>query len=86
MPNLVNEQITDSVTQVNTKVLADSPAMAMGSLYTAMGQALSSMACNSCLSQQQAAIAMQSATVQGIRSFMTIGTNMLGRSAAEIKK
>ena len=26
----VNEQITDSVTQVNTKVVGETPAMAMG--------------------------------------------------------
>lgn len=33
MPTSVNEQITDSVTQVNTKVLGDAPAIAMGSIY-----------------------------------------------------
>lgn len=29
----VNEQITDAVTQSNVKVVAESPAQAMGSLY-----------------------------------------------------
>ncbi len=85
MADIINEQITDSVTQANTKVLAESPAMAIGSLYTAMGQALSNMACNSCLAQQQAAITMQAATIQGVRSIMATGTCMLGRSAAETK-
>jgi len=32
MPQYVNEAITDSVTQVNTKVLGDTPATAMGNL------------------------------------------------------
>ncbi|NQZ12317.1 MAG: RebB family R body protein, partial [Algicola sp.] len=31
----VNEQITDSVTQVNTKVVGETPAMAMGNLVMA---------------------------------------------------
>lgn len=86
MPKMVNEQITDAVTQANTKVLADAPAMAMGSLYMAMGQTLSNMACNSCLAQQQAVISMQEATIQGVSSLLARGTNMLGRAAAETKK
>ena len=32
-PTSVNSQITDAVAQANVKVLADAPAMAMGSLY-----------------------------------------------------
>lgn len=32
----VNSQITDAVTQANVKVLAEAPAMAMGSLYQTM--------------------------------------------------
>ena len=30
---VVNPQVTDSVTQVNTKVLGDAPAQAMGTLF-----------------------------------------------------
>jgi|SRR5690606_1956948 len=32
-PEVVNSQVTDSVTQANTKVLGDAPAQAMGTLY-----------------------------------------------------
>ncbi|NMH66595.1 RebB family R body protein [Shewanella salipaludis] len=39
MPVNVNSQITDSVTQVNTKVLGDTPAMAMGNLMQTPSQA-----------------------------------------------
>ncbi|MCE9687639.1 RebB family R body protein [Shewanella sp. AS16] len=40
MPVNVNSQITDSVTQVNTKVLGETPAMAMGNLMLGTSQAL----------------------------------------------
>ncbi|MFB9156471.1 RebB family R body protein, partial [Chromobacterium violaceum] len=35
-PTSVNNQITDAVTQANVKVLAESPAMAMGSIYQSL--------------------------------------------------
>lgn len=84
MAKRVNEKITDSITQVNTKVLADAPAMAMGSLYTAMGQALSNSGSNATAAQQQAAITMQAATVQGVNSLGAIGSAVLGSAAEEI--
>ena len=77
----VNEKITDSITQVNTKVLADAPAMAMGNLYTSMGLALSNSILNSAASQQQASITMQAATVQGVNALGAIGSAVLGRAA-----
>lgn len=80
----VNETITDSVTQVNTKVLADTPAMAMGNLYTAMGLAMSNSGMNATSAQQQAGIVMQAATVQGVNSLTAIGSAVIGRSAEEI--
>jgi hypothetical protein len=33
MPEKVNAQVTDAVTQTNVKVLAESPAQALASLY-----------------------------------------------------
>jgi len=80
----VNEKITDSITQVNTKVLADAPAMAMGNLYTSMGLALSNSSLNSAASQQQAGITMQAATVQGVNALGAIGSAVLGRAAEGI--
>ena len=35
----VSPQITDAVTQTNVKVVAESPAMAMSTIYQSMGQA-----------------------------------------------
>ncbi|WDD98046.1 MULTISPECIES: RebB family R body protein [Thalassomonas] len=80
----VNEQITDSVTQVNTKVVGETPAMAMGNLLMATSQALGNAAHNATAAQQQAQITMQAATVQGVNSLMSIGGSVVGRSAEGI--
>lgn len=39
-PTMLNEAIIDAVTQTNTKVVNEAPAMAMGNLYQAVSQAL----------------------------------------------
>lgn len=80
----VNEQVTDSVTQVNTKVVGETPAMAMGNLLMSTSQALSNAAHNATAAQQQAQITMQAATVQGVNSLMSIGSSVIGRSAEGI--
>jgi hypothetical protein len=80
----VNEQITDSITQVNTKVVGETPAMAMDNLLMSTGQALGTAALNATSSQQQAQITMQAATVQGVNSLMSIGSSVIGRSAEGI--
>ena len=80
----VNEQITDSVTQVNTKAVGETPAMAMGNLLVSTSQALANAAHNATSAQQQAQITMQAATVQGVNSLMSIGSSVIGRSAEEI--
>jgi deoxyxylulose-5-phosphate synthase len=80
----VNEQITDSVTQVNTKVVGETPAMAIGNLLMSTSQALGNAAHNATAAQQQAQITMQAATVQGVNSLMSIGSSVIGRSAEGI--
>ncbi|GGE62837.1 MULTISPECIES: RebB family R body protein [Pedobacter] len=74
-PTAVNDQITDSVSQVNTKVLGDSPAMAMGNLFMATSQALSNAAHNATSSQQQTNITAQAATTSGITTLYSIDTS-----------
>lgn len=39
MPDTVNPQITDAVTQTSVKVLAEAPAQAMATLYQTMASA-----------------------------------------------
>ena len=84
MAKTVNEQITDSITQVNTKALGDVPAMAMGNLYSTMGLALSNASLNATSAQQQASITTQAATVQGVNALGAIGSAVLGRAAESI--
>lgn len=74
----VNEQVTDSVTQVNTKVLGDTPAMAMGNLHMSTSQALANAAHNATSAQQHAQITMQAAAVQGVNALMSIDTSRAG--------
>ncbi|ADZ91901.1 RebB family R body protein [Marinomonas mediterranea] len=81
---LVNEQITDSITQTNTQVVGSAPSTAMGNFYTAMGLAMSNLNNNATNSQQQANITMQSATVQGVNGLAAIGTAVLGRASEGI--
>ncbi|RYE17236.1 MAG: glycerol-3-phosphate dehydrogenase [Sphingobacteriaceae bacterium] len=68
----VNDQITDSVSQVNTKVLGDSPAMAMGNLFMATSKALANAAHNATNNQQQSNIMAQAATTSAITTLYSI--------------
>jgi Killing trait len=52
----VNSLITDSITQINTKVLGDAPVVAMGNLFQATEQALENAAHNAANSQQQSVV------------------------------
>ena len=83
-PTSVNDQITDSVTQANVKVLGDAPAMALGNLYQATAQALSNAAHNATAAQQQAAITAQAATTTGITTLYSIDTASDGIATAKI--
>ena len=65
-PTTVNNQITDAVTQVNVKVLAESPAMAMGSLYQTMAHSTGILFQNAVSAQQQQNTLSQAAANQGV--------------------
>ena len=86
MADAVNGQITDSVTQVNTKVLGDAPAVAMGNLFQATSQALSNAAHNATTAQQQANMTWQAATTMGITTLYSIDTASTGKGTAAILK
>ena len=72
---IVNPQITDSVSQVNTKVLGDAPAIAMGNLFMATSQALANAAHNATTSQQQSNITAQASTTMGVTMLYSIDTS-----------
>lgn len=82
----VNDQITDSITQVNTKVLGDAPAIAMGNLFVTTGQALSLAALNATNAQQQNNMTAQATTTMGIATLYSINTATTGVSASDLLK
>jgi hypothetical protein len=53
-PTSVNDQITDSVTQSNVKVIGEAPAVALGSLYQSLAHA-AGIAAQNLVTQQQSA-------------------------------
>jgi hypothetical protein len=83
-PTSVNNQVTDSVTQANTSVLGDAPAVAMGNLFVATGQALSNAAHNATNNQQQSYVTMQTSTTQAVATLLAIDTASTGVATAEI--
>ncbi|HEX5751953.1 MAG TPA: RebB family R body protein [Archangium sp.] len=83
-PTAVNDQITDSVTQANLKVLGDAPAIAMGNLYVTTSQAISNAAHNATQSQQASYVTMQAATTQGVATLYGLDTASTGHATAPI--
>ncbi len=83
-PTAVNSQITDSITQANTKVVGDSPAVAMGNFYVATSQALSTAAHNAAYGQQQSWVTEQTATTMGVSNLFCIDTAATGRATKMI--
>ena len=83
-PTAVNDQVTDSITQANTKVLGDSPASSMGNFMIATSQALSNAAHNATTSQQQTTITSQAAMTQGVSTLYSVETASTGVATSKI--
>jgi hypothetical protein len=83
-PTAINSQITDSITQVNTKVLGDAPAVAMGNLFIATSQALSNAAHNATNNQQQSYVTMQASTTQGVSTLLSVDTASTGDASQQV--
>lgn len=83
-PTSVNDQITDSITQANTKVLGDAPAVAMGNLYQATSQALANAAHNATNAQQQSYVTTQTATTMGVATLYSLDTASTGVATMDI--
>jgi len=69
-PTSVNSQITDAVTQANVKVLADAPAMAMGSYYQTLAQAAGTGAQNAAANQQASNQVSQAVVTRCVESLL----------------
>jgi len=76
--NPVNDQVTDSITQVNTEVLGVGPAIAMNNLYQMTSQALSNTAQNSTTIGQQTNIMALTATTVGVLTLYSIDIATIG--------
>jgi len=83
-PTAMNSQVTDSITQVNTKVLGDSPAISLGELYVATSQALSNAAHNATTNQQQSTLTGQATNVMGVSTLYSIDTADTGVATSQI--
>ncbi len=84
MADTVNSQITDSVTQSNVKVLADAPAMAMGSLYQTMAHSLGILMENAVAAQQNMSAIAQAATAQGVNMIYAVDTAAASAATSKI--
>lgn len=81
-PTTVNDQITDSVTQANVKVIGEAPAMALASLYQSTAQALGMAAQNAVYAQQQMAVTLQAATAMGASHIYSLASTEAPQSLA----
>ncbi len=73
-PTALNSQITDAVTQANVKVVGDTPAVSVGNLMIATGQALSNAAHIATSNMQQTWITSQAATTSGVTALFSLET------------
>jgi Killing trait len=83
---MLNGQITDAVTQAGVEVLGDGPAMAMGNLYQAAGQALSNAAHNATTAQQNSNLVAQATTTQGVNMLYAVTTAVEGAVVDKINQ
>jgi len=69
-PTAVNSQITDAVTQSNVQVVAEAPAMALGTLYQSMAQSMSIASQNAVSNQQNANTLAQAVITKCVNSLI----------------
>jgi Killing trait. len=72
MAETVNPQITDAVTQTNVKTVAETPAMAMGSIYQSLAHSTGMLFANAASAQQAQNMAAQAQATQGVMQIYSI--------------
>ncbi len=80
----LNGQITDSITQANTKVLGEAPAQALGSLYQSSAHTLGMTMQNAVSGQQNGCMSGLASATQGVSMLYAIDTAEEGVAAAKI--
>lgn len=69
-----SNQVTDAVTQTNTWVLNDAPALALATIYQDTAHALGEAMLNAVTTQQQGDILAQAATTQAVMQLLSLDT------------
>lgn len=69
----VSPMVTDAVAQTSLLVVGVAPAMAMANLYQTLANSVAMASLNAVFAQQQANMALQTATIQGIAVLLSIG-------------
>ncbi|MDR3445311.1 MULTISPECIES: RebB family R body protein [Dyella] len=80
----VNSQITDAVTQTNVKVVAEAPAMAMGSIYQTMAHSTGILFENAVAQQQQQNTLSQAAANQGVMQIYSLDTTATAAASEKV--
>ncbi|WP_417686051.1 RebB family R body protein [Roseibium sp.] len=84
MAELVNPMITDAVTQSNVKVVGESPAMAMSTLYQSMAHSTGVLFENAVSAQQQQNILAQAAVNQGVMQIYSLDTTAAAGASEKV--
>lgn len=79
----VNPQITDAVTQVNTKIVADAPRVAMATHLENLAHAAGILFENAVVEQQQQNVIAQAALSQAIEQMNSLVVASIARNAAD---
>ena len=83
-PDTVNPQITDTVAQGNTRLLAESPAVAVSRIYQTIAHSTGLLFENAVAAQQQQNTQAQAATNQGVMQIYNLDTTASGAATQEI--
>ena len=84
MAEVVNPQITDSITQVNTKVLGEAPAQAMGTLYQTASASAGIALQNAVHAQNNQYAINNAATTEGVNLLYTSPTAAAAAASTKI--
>lgn len=84
MPIPVNSQITDAVTQSNVKVIAEGPAVAMGSIFQTLAHSTGILYQNAVSSSQQQNTLSQAATNQGVMQIYSLDTTAVAGATEKV--
>jgi Killing trait len=80
----VNSQITDAVTQSNVKVIAESPAFAMSSMYQTLAHSTGILFENAVAAQQQQNTLALAASNQGVMQIYSVDTTAAAGATEQI--